>query len=120
MEYYKGVEGSVVGIRPDYAAIHCQREVCMSDVPEPSGEEVRRQLQKYVSSLKSAGVAWLPILADEGIAAELANVPPPAENAAAEKPAASLFAAAAEEPPAVPADERRKELILLAQRGRVH
>lgn len=79
-------------------------------MPDPTADDLARQAQQYVDSLKAAGVDWLP------------TAPPPPRRPRSAKPhvepdGTSLFEAAVAPTTGVPsADERRHELTVLADR----
>jgi DNA polymerase len=82
----------------------------MSDSPGPEAAEIARQVRQHVSSLRAAGVEWVPAQGEAPPAAE----PSPAPEAPSLQ--ASLFAAGVEATAPASVEDRRRELQVLAQR----
>lgn len=100
----------------------------MSEEPRPKAEDLARQAQQHLASLKAAGVEWLPTAplraqppaaTPEPIRVNTPAVPPPVDVPPAQ-PLASLFGEMEVAAPALvlPLDQRRHELQVLANRVR--
>jgi DNA polymerase len=79
----------------------------MSEQPEPTPDDLARQVRQHLDSLRAAGVQWLP------------SHPAPVEEDAATTRGtvqSSLFAAASLPAPEGGGEQRRRELTVLAER----
>jgi DNA polymerase len=114
-----------------------QGETRMSDESQPTPEELARQVQQHLASLRAAGIEWLPLA--PGVTQAIKLSPHTAQAAPAPKPSvqastpvavSSLFAesdapkssagapamAKSSDAPSLTLDQRRRELQLVAEK----